>query len=112
MLFRSIYVKNRGGNAGFIASFGNGLVSDASWKCTTQNIRNWPTASFDDKNWPAAVVYSSNSGAVKVNGIASDAKWIGTRQRNVRGFFCRRLMTISGDLPQVEGSKHLLLVTV
>ncbi|XP_015763702.1 PREDICTED: uncharacterized protein LOC107342725 [Acropora digitifera] len=99
-----IYVKNRGGNAGFIASFGNGLVSDASWKCTTQNIRNWPTASFDDKNWPAAVVYSSNSGAAKVNGIASDAKWIGTRQRNVKGFFCRRLMTISGDLPVVEGS--------
>ena len=51
-------------------------------------------------------MHSSNSGAVKVNGIASDAKWIGTRQRNVNGFFCRRHMTISGDLPMVGGSKQ------
>ena len=101
----AVYVKNNGGAAGFIASFGNGIVTDNTWKCTTQGIRNWHTASFDDSNWPAAVVHSANSGNTKVNGIAANAKWIGPSQRNANGFYCRRRMSVFGEKPEVGGSK-------
>lgn len=98
-------MKNTGGSGGLIASFGNGIVSDNTWKCTTRGMRNWQTASFDDSNWPAAVVHDSNSGNVRVNGISPNAKWIGTSQRNANGFYCRRRMTLFGDTPMIGGSK-------
>ena len=100
-----MYVKNKGGLAGFIASFGNGIVTDGTWKCTTQGVRNWQTAGFDDSNWPAAVVHSDNSGNVRVNGIAANAKWIGPSQRNANAIFCRRRMTLFGETPTVGGSE-------
>ncbi|XP_068676816.1 uncharacterized protein [Montipora foliosa] len=100
----AVYVKNNGGPGGFLASFGNGIVTDASWKCTNQNVRNWQTAGFDDRKWPAAFAYRANSVNIKINGIASEAKWIGTRQRNAKGLYCRRQLTVFGDLPMIGGS--------
>lgn len=101
----AIYVKNRGGPSGFIASFANGIVTDNEWKCTTQAIRNWQTTAFDDSNWPAATIHTGNSGGARVNAIASGAKWIGPSNKNAGSFYCRRHMTYFGEKPMVGGSK-------
>ncbi|CAH3183434.1 unnamed protein product [Porites evermanni] len=100
----AVYVKNVGGSGGLIASFGNGVVTDSTWKCTTQGIRNWEKVGFDDNNWPAAKVHSGNSGNGRVYGIASEAKWIGPSLLNAANIYCRRRMSIStGQKPAVEG---------
>ncbi|KAJ7357801.1 oligosaccharide binding [Desmophyllum pertusum] len=100
----AIYVKNSGGLTGLIGSFANGIVTDSKWKCTTQPIRNWHTIGFDDSNWPAATIHSDNSGNMRANGAASNAKWIGPSNRHAGGFYCRRHMTYFGEKPTVGGS--------
>ena len=89
----AVYVKNVGGSGGLIASFGNGVVTDSTWKCTTQGIRNWEKVGFDDNNWPEAKVHSGNSGNRRVYGIANEAKWIGPSLLNAANIYCRRRMS-------------------
>ena len=98
-------MKNKGGAAGLMGSFANGIVTDNKWKCTTQAIRNWHLAGFDDSNWPAATVHGDNSGNLRVSRVASNAKWIGPSYRNAGGFYCRRRMTYFGEKPKVGGSE-------
>ena len=69
-----------------IASFDNGLVTDSSWKCTTQLQTGWYFEHFDDSGWNAAKSFGTNVQPPlpwgKISEISGDAHFIWTTSIN------------------------------
>jgi hypothetical protein len=68
--------------SGILASVdGDKLVTDQSWKCTTQLVNGWTSVLFDDNSWSDAVIAGTNT-ASDIHGnlpqIHSSANWIWT----------------------------------
>ena len=99
--------------SGILASHGNGIVTDSSWKCVANYETGWNTNTFDDRHWPPAFVIGPNSvgpwGAIK--NISSKANWIWTTKHHTQAsdpdkhIYCRK--TVSEDMelgnPRGEG---------
>ena len=68
--------------SGILASVeGNKLVTDKSWKCTTNYYAGWMATSFDDSTWPDAVIAGTNTQAdihKNLPAIDSSDVWIWT----------------------------------
>ena len=79
---RAVQHNDGGSAAGILASTSTGVVSDASWKCSTVYQTGWHRASFDDSAWSYAHVKGTNGGAPwgTITGIDAQAKWIWTYQ--------------------------------
>jgi hypothetical protein len=81
--------------AGFLASTSDGLLlTDSSWKCTSQpQTAGWADPNFNDNSWPAAVMVSPNR-SPDVHGIIaeinSNAYWIWAADSGSSGtVYCR-----------------------
>ena len=87
-------INGDGGDAGILASTSTGVVTDASWKCSTTDPTGWRLPGFDDAAWAQAQVIAANDGSVRasVAEISSDAKWIWTQNTNDVLVFCRKTL--------------------
>ena len=79
--------------SGILASIGNGIVTDAEWKCVNasdNNATNWMDVEFDDSCWPSAII--SNSYRRNISGISPSAVWIWTNNISpwATNVLCRR----------------------
>ena len=75
----SVAGKNTAGSYfGIIGSTSHGLVTDGTWKCSSDLHVGWNSPDFDDQDWPLAKVVGINGGSPrgKIHGIAEMAKWI------------------------------------
>lgn len=92
---------------GILASVtGDYLVSDASWKCSTENPPGWYSLGFDDSSWSDAYVIGRNGEVTTPNhcnilteipSISSNASWIWTASianapKYDTTIFCRRYL--------------------
>lgn len=80
---------------GILASTSTGIVSDATWKCTSVLHDNWYSPDFDDSNWDPAYEIAENidNGPFSVSAeIDPSAQWIWTPrwQFGDRNVYCRR----------------------
>ena len=76
---------------GILGSFSNGMVTNASWKCSNVKEPGWSCPDFDDSNWPAAVEVAKHGDMPwrDIAGIASTAKWIWTADKEDDNVYCR-----------------------
>ena len=74
----SVRGENSEGPYGVLGSFSNGLVTNESWKCSSDLYPRWNSPDFDDGHWPHAVAVGKHGdGPWKViSGIALTAQWI------------------------------------
>ena len=74
----SVAGKDAGSQFGIIGSTSHGLVTDETWKCSSDLHSEWNSPDFDDQDWPLAKVVANHG--VKpwktIDGIAETAKWI------------------------------------
>ena len=63
---------------GIIGSTSHGLVTDGTWKCSSDLHSGWNSPDFDDQDWPLAKVVANHGDNPwgKIHGIAEMAKWI------------------------------------
>ena len=63
---------------GIIGSTSHGLVTDGTWKCSSDLHVGWNSPDFDDQDWPLAkvIAYHGHRPWGKIHGIAETAKWI------------------------------------
>ena len=64
--------------AGILGSTSNGLLTNETWKCSSDLYPGWNSPDFDDRDWPLAkVVGNHGDDPWKTrDGIAKAAKWI------------------------------------
>ena len=84
-----------GDYVGILASTSTGVVSDASWKCSSVHKPGWHMASFDDSAWSRADVIGQHGDApwYIISGIDAQAKWIwvaGVRINSI--VYCRKTL--------------------
>lgn len=76
----AVNCQNIGNWGGLIASFDNGLTSDNTWRCSSNNEAGWYDEDFDDSNWNIAYVIedntSGNGGWNYDDDFPERAKWI------------------------------------
>ena len=80
----AVRVENTGGYGGFLASLSNGKVTDSSWRCSSLTADGWSSKDFDASIWSPAVVRGGNG----LQGISSEAKWIGVQNQTAASFYC------------------------
>ena len=78
-----------------IASFDNGLVTDTSWKCTTQLHTGWYFEHFDDSGWNAAESNGLNNMTTmpwgEIANISGEAHFIWTTSsKDDHVVYCRK----------------------
>lgn len=56
----AVNCQNTGSWGGLIASFDNGLTSDNTWRCSSNNESGWYDEDFDDSGWNTAYVIEEN----------------------------------------------------
>ena len=63
---------------GILGSTSHGLVTDKTWKCSSEQHPGWNSPDFDDQDWPLAKVVANHGASPwgKIRGIAETAKWI------------------------------------
>src|SRR6218665_1280458 len=75
--------------SGILASIGEDFVTDAAWKCSTDNSPGWHRTDFDDSLWPQAVIYDTNTSPFvcdhrhQILDISASANWIWTNDTGV-----------------------------
>ena len=76
----SVLGRDTGVKFGILGSFSNGLLTDESWKCSSNGSSGWNFPYFDDSPWPHAVVGAQHGDSPwrYIQGIAKPAKWIWT----------------------------------
>lgn len=78
----AIECKNKGGPHGLLASTPDGrILTNTTWKCSTQYQEGWNKYGFDDSQWNDAVIIDNNvspatHGWKARPDIRNDAKWI------------------------------------
>ena len=74
------------------AGTNRGMISDTTFKCTSNNYTNWQQPNFDDSSWPKAVLYGA-PGFVDIDPAAeytSTVDW-GDIVKN-KYIFCRKTL--------------------
>ena len=63
---------------GILGSTSNGLLTNETWKCSSDFYPGWTSPDFDDRDWPLAKVLATNGDRPwkTIDGIAKTAKWI------------------------------------
>ena len=86
----SVAGKDAGFQFGIIGSTSHGLVTDETWKCSSDLHSEWNSPDFDDQDWPLAKVVANHGDQPwgKIHGIAETAKWIWTNN-NEDFVYCR-----------------------
>ena len=86
-------------NPGLLASTSTGVVTDASWKCSSGGgaveQTGWHLPGFDDAAWGQARVVAPNDGSVwpsVVAGINPTAQWIWSQDSTDDVIYCRKLL--------------------
>ena len=74
----SVAGKDNSGKFGIIGSTSHGLVTDETWKCSSDLHSGWKSPYFDDQHWPLAKVVANHGDKPwkTIDGIAETAKWI------------------------------------
>ena len=64
--------------AGILGSTSNGLLTNETWKCSSDLYPGWNSPDFDDRDWPFAKVVGKHGDPPwhTRDGIAKAAKWI------------------------------------
>ena len=81
--------------AGFLASTSTGVVTDDSWKCSSQQQAQWHRPGFDDAAWSQALVRGTHGDARWESyhpQISAQAKWIWAHGTNATHVFCRKTL--------------------
>ena len=92
-------LNNSPGPMGLIASTDDGVVTDDTWRCTSQEEADWFSETFDDSHWPSAHMWYDNGDGYwnQISSINSDAKWIWTENQNELSIFCRKQLCPGKD---------------
>ena len=63
---------------GILGSTSNGLLTNETWKCSSDFYPGWNSPNFDDRNWPFAKVVGDHGDQpwYIIDSIAKTAKWI------------------------------------
>ena len=63
---------------GILGSTSNGLLTNETWKCSSDFYPGWNSPDFDDLDWPFAREIADHGDETwgKIPGIAETAKWI------------------------------------
>ena len=63
---------------GILGSTSNGLLTNETWKCSSDIYLRWTSPDFDDQDWPLAKVIANHGKKpwYRIDGIAGTAKWI------------------------------------
>ena len=63
---------------GILGSTSNGLLTNETWKCSSDLYPGWNFPDFDDRDWPLAKVVGHHGDKTwkTIDGIAKTAKWI------------------------------------
>jgi len=63
---------------GILGSTSNGLLTNETWKCSSDLYHGWTSPDFDDHDWPFAKVVGNHGDLPwkTIDGIAETAKWI------------------------------------
>ena len=64
--------------SGILGSTSNGLLTNETWKCSSDLYPGWNSPDFDDRDWPLAKVLATNGDEPwkTIDDIAKTAKWI------------------------------------
>ena len=84
-----------GGSSGILASTSTGVVTDDSWKCSSElQTPGWHEPNFDDAAWAQARVVAPNDGSsfAFIADISPDAKWIWAEDTSSHVAFCRKTL--------------------
>ena len=67
-----------GDKSGILGSTSNGLLTNKTWKCSSDLYHGWTSPDFDDRDWPLAKVVGNHGDEPweTIDGIAETAKWI------------------------------------
>ena len=81
-------------SAAIIGSFGDGVVTDPKWKCTSNTHLRWKLPEFDDADWKPAISVSENGDdggtlTTQILGILPEAEWIATAEGGDQIIYCR-----------------------
>ena len=84
-------------DAGILVSTSSGVVTDASWKCSSAAEQTgWQLPGFDDAAWSQATVVAPNDGSVWPSvaaGFNPAAQWIWTQDvSNDNVIYCRKTL--------------------
>ena len=72
---------------GILIETSTGVVTDASWKCSTVHQHNWALSSFDDSSWSNAIITGTHEDWERaIPGISVQAKWIWADVTSIVGF--------------------------
>ena len=77
-----------GSEEGILASTSTGIVSDASWKCTTMLEDDWTRCFFDDSHWHNA--RQARGPSRRPSDISSSASWIWAEGSDGGTVYCRK----------------------
>ena len=83
---------NGGGNSGILLSTSGGdIISDATWKCSSEVEADWMTLCFDDSHWNEAVVSVANGNPPwgLFADIRADAMWMWS-DKMIGYTYCRK----------------------
>ena|SRR6218665_34734 len=75
--------------SGILASISADFVTNAAWKCSTDNSPGWYRTDFNDSLWPQAVMQGSNTSPFaceyrhQIQDISTSANWIWTSDMDV-----------------------------
>ena len=88
----AIKANNTEGGAAMAASTSSGVVTDATWKCSSDEHTDWDEPGFDDSAWSQALVIAANDGSDYsfVDGINPEAKWIWAQDTSADIVYCRK----------------------
>ena len=87
-------VKSISNAVGILASTSTGVVTDASWKCSSDDPIGWYLPGFDDAAWAKAQVIDANGGSVfaPIAEISAEAKWIWAQDTSTNIACCRKTL--------------------
>ena len=91
----AVAVTNHLYGAGWKGYFLDGsVVSDGSWKCTSEFYSGWMNVGFDDSNWPAPYI---SSAAGTCGGFPASAKWLWAKKgyNELITTYCRKTLGIT-----------------
>lgn len=92
-----VHVINVYGSIALMVETSTGIVSDATWKCTSENLFSlaWTRADFDDSSWPHAVEIGTNKGENAWSlSFPTNRAWISVLNNHNHPFmYCRHKLT-------------------
>ena len=93
----AFYAVNHYDDGVVLASTSTGVVTDASWKCSSGlQFGDWQSANFDDTACSQALIIASNNDDnvmwQSVEEISADAKWIWAQDTSSDVAYCRKTL--------------------